>query len=184
MLTQNSPPCAVGEKIDYITALERFPLRRNVIISIKRSDRNNIKWRYKKYHNDLPSFLFSIKSDNKTYYQNPSDYHEIDNWKCRRIFCCNSHQFKQCIEKNECIKNSDSLYKEEYKNYIVANSDKWQNTESLRITLEEICREVKFNKEIVTPCNQHNALRFDEYKKALLEYIERRNNTVITYPHS
>lgn len=172
----------VGEKIDYLTAMERFPNRRNVIISNQRTNRQS-RWRYgkfkkiffEKYGNQIPSFLLDLKSAEGTFYQNPLDDHEIDNWKCRRVFHCQSKHFESCINANYCLKNGESL--DNYKNYIVADPENWDNVESLKVTLEEIRSSTGFNKPIRTPKNQHNVQRFDDYREKLLNYLEKRKRS-------
>lgn len=91
----------VGDKISYNEALKRFPNRKNVIISKSVKQNLNINWRYKElesefknqYGDNIPDWLKQVKVKEGTFYQNNLDNHEIDNWKCRRIFHCSSKQF-------------------------------------------------------------------------------------------
>lgn len=169
----------VGEKIDYLKAMRRFPKRKNVMLSSKKAKRQN-RWRYgnlkkkyaEKHGNQNPIFLIDLKCTEGTFYQNPLDNHEIDNWKCRRIFHCQSRQFEHCINANSCLKNGETLCN--YKNYIVADKNNWDNVESLNVTLDDIRNSTGFNKPIRTPLNQHNVQRFDDFKQKLLNYLKKR----------
>lgn len=168
----------VGEKIDYISALKRFPKRRNIIISTEPFiPANNWKNKLlmKKYSNlhgeVIPHFLVKLKTLQRTYYQNCLDDHEIDNWKCRRIFLCNTQQFEKCIKINRCIKDYVDITNIYYRNYIVSKPKEWQNLEDLRINWSKVEKAINFNKPLMTPCNQHNVLRFDDYKDLFMKWI-------------
>jgi len=171
----------VGSKLDYPFALRQFPSRQNVIISTKLST-HPIKWRYKhlqkSYYNThgqtTPNFLIQLYSASGTFYHNQTDDHETDNWKCRRVFHCTSKQFEKCITANSCLKNSALLTADEYKNYVVADTNHWADLDSLRITFDEIAKATKFPTPIKTPKGQHNVLRFDNYKEKLFTFIETR----------
>jgi len=171
----------VGHKLDYVSALAQFPLRKNVIIS-KQPSTHPIKWRYKKlqksyidkHENTIPNFLIEINSANGTFYHSQSDDHETDNWKCRRIFHCRSKQFDKCNLENSCLKSGLSLTVDEYKNYVVADTNQWDDLDSLRITFDEIANATNFPIPIKTPKGQHNVLRFDDYKEKLFAFIEAK----------
>jgi len=173
----------VGEKLDYISALQRFPDRQNVIISLTASPKP-IKWRYKKLENyytqthgkAIPTFLSDLQTTSGTFYQSKADGHETDNWKCRRVFGCNSKQFKSCITANTCLKSGDSLIEDGYKNYVVAAPNQWADLDNLKITFDEIAKATNFSTPIRTPKGQHNIFRFDEYKLKLFELIESKIN--------
>ena len=173
----------VGEKLDYLSALKEFPTRRNVIISKTKSTKE-INWRYgslkKSFKNKNghtnPTFLSDIQTTSGTFYQSITDDHQIDNWKCRRIFHCHSKQFEECISKNSCLKNGSIITAVEYKNYVVAAPNNWADLDFLKITFDEIAKATNFPTPIRTPKGQHNILRFDEYKQKLFELIERRKN--------
>jgi hypothetical protein len=168
----------VAEKLDYPSALKRFPNRQNVIISMTPSQ-HIIEWRYKnleksyiKTHGPAtPNFLMSLNTSHGTFYQSKTDGHETDNWKCRRILLCRSKQFEECILANTCFKNGVSLTKVEYKNYVVADVEHCEDLDHLRITLDEIVKATNFPTNIRTPKNQHNVLRFDNYKQKFLELV-------------
>ena len=104
------------------------------------------------------------------------DDHETDNWKCRRIFHCTSKQFEKCITANSCLKSGSALVDNKYKNYVVADPNKWADLDSLRITFDEIVKATNFPIQIRTPKGQHNVLRFDDYKQKLFTFIESRKN--------
>jgi len=171
----------VGDKLDYISALNNYPARQNVIISTKPS-KHIAKWRYrnlkKSYINSNghsnPNFLIDINTANGMFYQSQTDNHEIDNWKCRRIFHCQGKQFERCITCNKCLKNGTSLLSNEYMNYIVADLNHWEDLDNLRIKLDEIIKATNFPTLIMTPKHQHNVLRFDKYKQKFFEYIDER----------
>lgn len=171
----------VAEKLDYVSALKRFPFRKNVIISAKPST-HEIKWRYpklkkiykEKIGNNNPVFLKNLVSGNEIYYQSQDDMHEVDNWKCRRIFLCNNKHFEACIEDNSCLKNIVSLNDDKYKNYVVGDKEKWEDLDYLHITFDEIKKATNFNKHIKTPKGQHNVLRFDQHIKELFELIRTK----------
>lgn len=173
----------VGSKIDYVSALNKFPARQNVIIS-RTPSCHPIKWRYKhlrtSYSNThglkTPKFLIDLNSTNQTFFQSPTDDHETDNWKCRRIFHCTSKQFEKCITANSCLKSGSALVDNKYKNYVVADPNKWADLDSLRITFDEIVKATNFPIQLRTPKGQHNVLQFDDYKQKLFTFIESRKN--------
>lgn len=173
----------VGDKLDYVSALNKFPSRQNVIISTTPST-HPIKWRYKDLQNNYskthgqttPNFLIDLNSTNGTFYHSQTDDHETDNWKCRRIFHCTSKQFEKCITTNSCLKSSSTLTADEYKNYIVAEPNQWADLDSLRITFEEIVKATKFPTPIRTPKGQHNVLRFDDYLQKLFTFIDTKKS--------
>jgi len=172
----------VGDKLDYISALRKFPSRQNVIIS-KTPSTHPIKWRYKKlresyykiHEQKTPKFLINLNSAYGTFYHNQTDDHETDNWKCRRIFHCTSKQFEKCITVNTCLKSNSSLLADEYKNYIVADKDQWTDLDHFRITFEEIVKATNFPTPIRTPKGQHNVLRFDDYREKFFKFIEKKS---------
>ena len=175
----------VGSKLDYPSALKQFPSRQNVIISTKISS-HPIKWRYKdlqkKYYEThgqtTPNFLIQLDTGSGTFYHSQTDDHETDNWKCRRIFHCTSKQFEKCITANNCLKSSELLTANQYKNYVIADKNHWADLDNLRITFDEIKEVTNFPKEIRTPKGQHNVMRFDDYKEKLFKFIEERKNDV------
>jgi len=173
----------VGSKLDYASALNIFPKRQNVIISATPS-KHLIKWRYKnlqksyyKTHGQTtPSFLIDLNLTSGNFYHSQTDDHETDNWKCRRVFHCTSNQFEKCIVANSCLKSSSSLTADEYKNYVVADTNQWADLDSLRITFNEIVKVTNFPTPIRTPKGQHNVLRFDDYKEKLFTFIDTRKS--------
>jgi hypothetical protein len=174
----------VGDKLDYVSALKRFPSRQNVIISSTASTKA-IRWRYKKLENiyatthgqTIPNFLLDLQSADGLFYQSQVDEHEVDNWKCRRIFHCRSKQFEKCISTNSCFKNGSALKTDEYKNYVVADPNHWADLDNLKITFDEIAKATNFPKPIRTPKGQHNVLRFDDFKEKLFALIDSKINS-------
>jgi hypothetical protein len=171
----------VGEKISYIEALNRFPNKENVIIS-KENNHRELKWRYKElkqFYTQLETkntdFLAQINSKEGVFYQNPIDDHEIDNWKCRRIFHCDKRKFTGCASIGNCALDDISIELDKYKNYIVANPNKWGEYGKFRIEYEEIRDIAGINKNIKTPKGQHNALNLsDEGMDKIIKYLSNR----------
>ena len=152
----------IGEKITYFDALKRFPNRKNVIIANNKKLNRKFVWRYKdlkkayqKKYSKIKQWLEVINSNNKQYFQNPLDEHEIDNWKCRRIFHCRAKQFLECIKKNKCIMESEFLNK---KNYIVANESKWKDVSNSKINFITFLKSKNIQIAIKTPKGQHNVI--------------------------
>jgi hypothetical protein len=170
----------VGEKISYINAFKRFKNRLNVIITDKKYKNKNANWRYrdlkKTYENkngtQIKKWLTTIQVQEGIFYQNPNDNHEIDNWKCRRIFHCQSDQFKNCILRDKCLKDKISLM--EYKNYVVADNKNWADLGHLWIDLPTFLKETGFSLSLKTPLNQHNVLKCDDYLKVFLGFIDKK----------
>lgn len=162
----------VGEKISYDEALIKFENRNNVIISRKQTERN-YRWRYsdlEKYFKNSgrqnSDFLKVINSQEGIFFQNPADDHEIDNWKCRRIFHCQSSRFKNCVDLGKCQLDETSL--KFYSNYIVANSEKWAEYGRLKIDFDEIRKAAEFYKPLRTPKGQHNVLKLTDAEMDLM----------------
>ncbi len=168
----------VGDKLDYVSAMNRFPNRQNVIIS-KTPSTHPVKWRYDKLKKNYykthgqtePKFLIELNCAEGTFCHSQRDDHETDNWKCRRIYHCRAKQFEKCITANDCLKSSSSIVSDEYKNYVVAGETQWEDLDSLRITFDEIVKATSFPTPIRTPKGQHNILRFDDYKEKFFDLI-------------
>jgi hypothetical protein len=168
----------VGEKIDYLSALERFPDRKNVIISRQQNphivfwENKALKECYRNRHNNrCPNFLSKLVTQQGTFYQNQIDRHKIDNWKCRRILNCEFEKLTQCIQNNSCGKNGVDICDDnnKYKNYIVANPNKGDDVDYLGITLADIEKVTGIKKEKVeTPCYQHNPLKLHFCEEKIL----------------
>lgn len=149
----------VGAKIDYLSALGRFPNRKNVIISGQQNPRNN----------SCPNFLSELVTQQGIFYQNQKDRHEIDNWKCRRILHCTGKMLTKCRQNNSCGKGGVDICAGEYKNYIVANPNKWDDVDYLGITLTDIEKVTGIKKEKVeTPYYQHNPLKLHFCEEKIL----------------
>jgi hypothetical protein len=169
----------VGQKIPYNIALKKFKNRLNVIITNKKINFKNHKWRYnklKKAYNiqngqQIKKWLRVLKATEGTFFQNQNDSHEIDNWKCRRIFHCDSDQFLKCNKKNKCLKENQSL--KNYSNYIVADKNEWADLGSFWIDFPYFRKCTGFSLSISTPLNQHNVLRCDEYQSSFIDFINK-----------
>jgi hypothetical protein len=169
----------VGEKISYEDALSRFPGRANVIISRLESERD-CKWRDRKLKRYFeasgrqnPDFLKVIVSQEGEFFQSPIDEHEIDNWKCRRIFHCRSKTFKSCVDLGRCQLNGTSL--KLYSNYVVANPNCWAECGNLKIDFDELRAETGFSKPLRTPKGQHNVLSlYDVEINRMIDYLKCR----------
>lgn len=168
----------VGQKVSYDTALALYPSRLNVIISKTNNfSSRTVQWRYsqlkKQYQKSkghtIQNWLFEINSPQGTFYQNNMDIHEIDNWKCRRIYQCDKNQFVNCTLHNTCFKNCISLTN--YSDYIVAEPDNWIDLGYNWIDFKTFKQKTGFPKNIVTPKGQHNVLRCDDYTETFLEFF-------------
>ncbi|MEX3746534.1 hypothetical protein [Lysinibacillus xylanilyticus] len=98
---------------DYAEAFAQFPQRKNSLIresniilntveNIKEgrkdsSVKNEIE-RIKNKTGSIPSILTTIRYNNKIYVQNPEDDHQVNNWKCRRIFNCYDRTMIKCLQ--------------------------------------------------------------------------------------
>jgi hypothetical protein len=173
----------VGDKISYDTALKRYNNRLNVIITNQRGH-NQIKWRYKdlekaytnKYGTKIKSWLTVIKVKEGRFYQNPNDKHEIDNWKCRRIFHCDKKQFLNCINYDRCAKNNISLTN--FSNYIVADKNDWFDLGPFWIDLPTLKKQTGFSLQITTPKGQHNVLKCDQYHDSFMNLINKHKSVI------
>lgn len=174
----------VDSSITFLDALTRFPNRRNVII--RKSDfilNNNESWKSKKikklidekYNGVAPSFLREIQFNGNKYVQNEMDDHEIDNWKCKRIFYCKGDQLHTCLENGNCVK--ENVFPDE-KGYIVGSSD-YVDLGTKWIPWREICPQSYVGKDLKTPKKQHNvkgiALSdFNEIKSNVIKFEQNR----------
>lgn len=168
----------VGEKINQIEALERFPKNKNVIISKTDFRKENNKWRderkkkmiEQKYGNEIPDFLNQINFHGEIFHQNKVDDHEVDNWKYQRIFLCNFNQFCKCVEKGMCEK--ETLFDKQL-GYVVASE--WEDFSRFKLKWKDVCPERFKSKSLRTPMNQHNVMKItpDEIID-LMEKTERQ----------
>lgn len=171
----------VGGLLNYAEAVAQFPKRKNSLIresqtvlnpmqTIKRrKDSTEIKDEIERITNKtgtIPSFLTTIKYNNKTYVQGPEDNHEIDNWKCRRIFNCQDKTLLKCLQLGGCKKEKQFS---ERRGYIVA--DFWHDVGKLRIPWSQVCPDSIRDTDLKTPYNQHNAIELD--KNEVREIIDK-----------
>jgi len=113
-----------GREDQYPSALERFGDRPNVIVRELKGDEARqpksltvLGWKRKplqeetlrQYGTDSPRFLTAIDLGDRVYLQFDEDSHEIDNWKCQRMFLCQESQLKRCIMAGACLRESESL---------------------------------------------------------------------------
>ena len=75
------------------------------------------------------------------------------------------------MKNKTCEKESEFL---NYCNYVVANPGKWTDVSNLEITLDDIIEYTGFQKSIITPRNQHNVLKFDDYGDLLIVKINEK----------
>lgn len=156
----------VGEKISYVEAHNRFPGRTNVIISLLPAaqplaaviQNRQVIWRYRERRRAfevsglpaVPDFLYRTLSNCQVFIQNPVDEHEIDNWKCNRIFHCRTTQFEQCIARNACENEGDILL-QQYRNYVVAHAHNWLDIGPQLLTWEMVEDHFQFHIALQTP---------------------------------
>lgn len=155
----------VDEIITYEKALERFPNKHNVIIrnadshpALKITD---VKWKYtsnkkllfEKKISEVPKILTTIKAANGHFFvQNPDDSHEIDNWKCQRIFLCSLSQIEKCIQAGKCPKENRLT---DYKGYVIGKNA--VDLGSHKIPWSQVAPDCLKGKSLQTPYRQHNA---------------------------
>ncbi len=157
----------VGEKISYLEALKRFGNRPNVIIregpqtkssapmSWTRKHKDLQKLTRDRYGTDRPLFLTTINFKNQAYVQFEEDPHEIDNWKCRRMFRCQTKQLRRCIEAGVCKRETEFP---DLTDYIVAAEGEWQDVGPQHLDWLTVAPTCLRDKSLRTPLNQHNVL--------------------------
>lgn len=131
----------VSEKIDIISALERFPQRQNVIITDEKPKLLNpeeLEDRPKKPRKkkNYPDFLRKLVHKGKIYYQRPKDDHGLYNWKCSRIFYCKKATLKKCLEQGKCLKETNNFKLK--LNYIVGNKAESYDWYKLKIKWQDV----------------------------------------------
>lgn len=126
----------VKEKIDVISAYNGFCGRSNVIISSRERKIPNEVWASKRWeqacfenNQSIPEFMKRLKQGIDEYYQTDWDNHQIDNWKCRRIYNCNIKSFKKCIAEDRCLKDAHNLKK----NYVVGSENDYAEWDNLMV---------------------------------------------------
>lgn len=167
----------VGEKIPYWEALQRFSNRENVIIGQHPKPLENSRWRHDRSFADqlnengrgIPNFLKEIKAQEGTFFQSSADGHEIDNWKCRRIFHCHKKQFAQCMVSGACQKDNISLSM--YANYVVGHPERYADLDFLNIDGMDLLAAMGVIKPIRSPYNQLNPINLTEEQLARFHAI-------------
>lgn len=164
----------VGEKISYLEALKRFGNRPNVIVR-ELTDRKvqqprppaEVGWKRKplqqetlrRYGTGSPRFLTTIDLGGRVYVQFDEDSHEIDNWKCQRMFLCQEKQLNRCIVAGACLREPQFPH---LTGYIVAAEDEWQDVGHLLLDWQAIAPPSFRGRSLRTPRGQHNALRLTD----------------------
>ncbi|MFD0619682.1 hypothetical protein ACFQZR_19625 [Paenibacillus sp. GCM10027629] len=164
----------VGKLLNYAEASAQFPQRKNSLIRESKTILNPmeiIKTNHKsdtsvKVKNEIeciknntgniPSILTTISYEMKTYVQSPEDDHEINNWKCRRIFNCQDKTLLKCLKEQSCKKEKQFHLK---RGYIVA--DLWHDVGKLHIPWSEVCP-VSKKDTLLRHGGRHNALKLSE----------------------
>lgn len=156
----------VAESLTYVKAVQRFPTRRNVIIRGPEAGAHaSDKWTSKRLREravaelgtPTPTLLTHIQAGaDGVYVHSPDDDHPVDNWKCRRIFRCQTRQLEKCLTVSGCIK--EALFPE-LCGYIVADGD-WSDAGGALIPWTEVAppRLVGAGR---TPVGQHNPMPMD-----------------------
>jgi hypothetical protein len=157
----------VGEKINYLEALKRFVNRPNVIIREAPQTKLSTPRSWKQKHKDLqkltrdlygtdkPLFLTTINFKNQVYVQFEEDPHEIDNWKCGRMFRCQTKQLQRCIEAGACKR--ETIFPD-LTDYIIAAEGEWQDVGRQLLKWHSVAPPCLRDKSLRTPLNQHNGL--------------------------
>jgi hypothetical protein len=151
----------VGQKINYLDALDRFPDRLNVIVRrpAGRPSRRPATWYRPGFQQEAehrfgtePSWLGTIKVGETILVQNPDDDHEIDNWKCNRIFMCQTNQFERCLHEGACLREQAFP---DFHTYVVA--DEWFDAGRLLVSWDNVAPSRWRGEPLRTRYGQHNA---------------------------
>jgi hypothetical protein len=155
----------VGEVIGYEDALYRFPTRRNVIVSrayhLGRQGevawkRDDLRVEVEKRHGLAPQFLTRLRGQSGWLTQNPLDDHEIDNWKCQRMFGCGRRQFLACNEAGACLREQEFPG---LTGYVIAKADSWLDTGRRRKAWLDVAPASLAGLALRTRYGQHNPRR-------------------------
>ncbi len=172
----------VGEKISYRDALSRFPTRENVIVRAGRPPtRPNVTWKRKKLTTSpTPDFLVRIGSGSNELHQNPTDQHEIDNWKCQRMFLCQERQLRSCLAAKVCQR--DGVF-DQLTGYIVAAS--WIDVGSRLLDWDAVRPKAWGQRKLRTPKGQHNALEISQsdIDELITKIAARIGNDGVSWQH-
>jgi len=174
----------VEETITYLDALKRFPTRKNVIIRhanalpvVKIVD---AKWKIPEIRNavstdHVPQCLLAISTnDGRFLVQNPKDTHEVDNWKCQRIFLCNKNQIQEWIKDNKCQKEEEFSKK---RGYVVFGAYRDYLAEGAHIPWDMVAPENM--RTLSTTKGQHNARKIsnedlNQLRRSVEDYIVKQ----------
>jgi hypothetical protein len=100
--------------------------------------------------------------------QLPSDDHQIDNWKCQRMFLCQRSQLSACIAAQACLREQQfpSL-----RGYIVADAQCDLGAD--RLEWHALAPPSLAARALRTPRGQHNPIRLSDAELAALLAITR-----------
>jgi len=160
----------VSQIISYPEALARFPTRQNVII--RRSDRSQPaaakpNWYDRRARDAVekrcgsrepPAFLREIHTPDGVLIQNPDDEHEVDNWKCRRMFLDNRKQLMKCIAAWQCLREAEFGSLSGY----VVGGEPWFDAGRRRIPWLAVQPPRLKGSRLRTPLGQHNAMILEQ----------------------
>jgi len=156
----------VAESISYLKALDRFPDRPNVIIrdastvegspAVSRGwKRENLRERARQQAGtEEPDFLTTINLAGRHLVQLPSDDHQIDNWKCQRMFLCRQSQLSACIAADACEREQQFS---SLRGYIVASAQCDLGPQLLE--WQAVAPPSLAGRPLRTPRGQHNPIR-------------------------
>jgi hypothetical protein len=134
----------VVERISQTEAVRRYADRANLLLSANEEPLPGSKWWSAWRNEDLkgtpvPLFLAStVDASGRRWWHARNDEHEIDNWKCTRIFRCQRRTLDRCLRVGSCRKEGrvDDPY---YASYVVGDPRRSYVSNS-RITYGEVAR--------------------------------------------
>jgi hypothetical protein len=115
----------VADRITHTEAARRFAGRMNVVLASENPGPTAAwrdKWRNKKLRIAVaPDYLTStVAADGRRWWHAGYDAHEVDNWKCARIFRCQHNTLVRCIEAQACSKEG-RVDEQRYASYVVGD---------------------------------------------------------------
>lgn len=182
----------VAEKINIIQAYSRFGKRQNVIISTQKRQNENIDWGNTDWQDcfiqskikEIPEFLKTVKNKGINYYQKDNDNHQLDNWKCRRIYNCKIESFRNCIANKYCQKenelNENVINSKENpqlkNNYIVGDKDNYKDWSYLKVEWRKIASLIDKSENLMV-ANRHPEVILTDAEFAIIkEYMNKKEN--------
>lgn len=115
----------VLESITHLGAVRRFAGRPNVLLSAAHPGPSPAwagLWRHKDLRRPVPPDFLATTVDpsGREWWHGAHDSHEIDNWKCRRIFRCYRPRLDRCLRAGACEKEG-LIDAAAFANYIVGD---------------------------------------------------------------